>query len=85
MRRTMIYCAQAFWHREGRLVAGEVHQFSSAERAIAGCEILAQGSAGAATYSLTGDPEVDFWEEPQILATFGDVPVPGREDWPEVA
>lgn len=78
MTRKTIYCAQAFWRQNGRLQAGPVHQFMTAERALAGGEILARSCAGAAVYSLTGEPDTDFWDEPVILARHGDAP--GGED-----
>ena len=74
MARKTIYCAQAFWRRDGRLWAGAVHEFLNAERALAGGEILALGATGAAVFSLTGEPDVDYWDEPVVLATFGETP-----------
>lgn len=74
MARKTIYCAQGFWWCDGCLRPGAVHQFLTRERATEGGEILARGAAGAAVYSLTGEPDVDYWDEPVILATFGDAP-----------
>jgi hypothetical protein len=85
MARKTIYCAQAFWRRGGRLQGGQIHQFLNAERAMEGGEILAAGADGAAVFSLTGEPDVDYWDEPVLLATFGNAPgSPGRpapEPW----
>lgn len=85
MARKTIYCAQPFWRRQGRLEAGTVHEFHTEERAMRGGEILARGANGAAVFSLTGDTDVDFWDEPVLIATFGDAPgSPGRpapEPW----
>jgi hypothetical protein len=69
-----IYCAQAFWRRDGRLYGGPVHQFLTADRAVQGGEILAGSADGAAVFTLTGEPDVDYWDEPVILMTIGDAP-----------
>lgn len=74
MAQKTIYCAQAFWTRGNRLVGGEVHQFLNEERAMAGGEALFTGALGVAVFSVEGYPDIDLWEEPKILATFGQVP-----------
>lgn len=74
MARKTIYCAQAFWSRDQQLVGGVVHQFMTEERARAGGEILAGSAHGAAVFSLTGEPDVDFWDEPVLIQTFGQTP-----------
>lgn len=83
MGRKTIYCAQPFWRRQGRLEAGPAHQFLTEERAMIGGEILAGSADGAAVFSLTGEPDVDFWDEPVIIATFGDAPGSGGRPAPE--
>lgn len=74
MAAKTIYCARAFWWRQGRLWGGEVRQFLNEERAIAGAEALYTGAHGVAVFSVTGHPDVDLWEDPQLIATYGDVP-----------
>lgn len=74
MARKTIYCAQAFWPRRGRLKGGEVHQFLSRERAIEGGRALATGAPGVAVFSVNGYPDIDLWDEPRMLETFGEVP-----------
>ena len=74
MARKTIYCAQAFWHRGGRLVGGEVRQFLNEERAMAGGEILLTGADGVAVFSLEGHPDEDLWDEPRMIALLGDTP-----------
>ncbi|KQS55934.1 hypothetical protein ASG17_07740 [Brevundimonas sp. Leaf363] len=85
MARKKIYCAQGFWARSGRLEAGEVHQFLNAERALEGADIIARSADGAAAFSLTGEPDVDFWDEPVILASFGTCPRVTEQTQPEAA
>ena len=85
MARKTIYCAQAFWRPRGRLEGGQVHQFLDEGRALEGGEILAKSAPGAAVFSLTGEPDVDYWEEPKLLATWGDVPAADAFDQTEAA
>lgn len=74
MARKTIYCAQAFWRRNGRLMGGEVRQFLSEERARQGGEILLTGADGVAVFSMEGHPDEDLWEEPRLIAVMGDAP-----------
>jgi hypothetical protein len=74
MARKTIYCAQAFWPRRGRLKGGEVHQFLNRERAVEGGRALATGAPGVAVFSVDGYPDIDLWEDPKLLETFGEVP-----------
>lgn len=84
MARKTIYCAQAFWLRDGRLRGGEVHQFLNEERAREGAEALVTGAHGVAVFSVEGHPDEDLWEEPRLIETFGatpDLSDDGRDDW----
>ena len=74
MASKTIYCAQGFRRVAGRLEAFELHQFSTAERAMEGGAILARWAPGVAVFSLTGQPDVDHWADPELLWTFGDTP-----------
>lgn len=76
MARKTIYCAQAFWRRDGRLVGGEVRQFLNEERARLGGEILLTGADGVAVFSMEGHPDEDLWEEPTLIDVMGDAPSP---------
>lgn len=73
MRKT-IYCAQGFWERGGRLVGGEVYQFSTEERARLGADALMTGCDGVAVFSLEGHPDTDVWEDPVMIDCVGAVP-----------
>ena len=81
MDRTTIYCAQPFWRRQGHLMPGIVHEFRTEERALEGGEILAGAADGVAVFSLTGEPDIDLWGEPVMLATYGLVPNAEHEPW----
>lgn len=71
-----IYCAQAFWRRPTGLFGGTVHQFTNQDRALAGGQALFTGAHGVAVFSVEGYPDIDLWEEPKVIAAFGDVPIP---------
>ena len=77
MARKTIYCAQAFWRRDGRLFGGEVRQFLNEDRALAGADILLTGADGVAVFSLEGHPDEDLWEEPRLIEVMGDAPSVG--------
>lgn len=77
MARKTIYCAQAFWRRDGRLVGGEVRQFLNEDRARQGGEILLTGADGVAVFSMEGHPDEDLWEEPRLIEVMGDAPSVG--------
>lgn len=74
MARKTIYCAQGFWPHRGRLKGGELHQFSTKERALEGGRAIATSAPGVAVFSVDGYPDVDLWDEPKMLETFGEVP-----------
>lgn len=74
MATKTIYCAQGFWWREGHLQGGQVHQFLDADRARQGGEALFTGADGVAVFSVEGYPDVDLWESPRMIETFGEVP-----------
>jgi len=76
MATKTIYCAQPFWRRPTGLYGGTVHQFMTEERALAGGEALFTGAHGVAVFSVEGYPDIDLWEEPKVIATFGEAPVP---------
>lgn len=73
MRKT-VYIAQAFHWIDGQLVPGEFFQYARPERAAAAGERLAGSAPGVAVFSLDGHPDTDAWEDPVILARYGDAP-----------
>lgn len=74
MARKTIYCARAFWKTQSGLEGGRVHQFLTPERAMEGGAILAKSADGVAVFSLTGEPDTDYWDEPKIIERLGDAP-----------
>lgn len=68
------YCAQAFWRDRQKLAQGKFKQFRTEREATATAEIWAKRQVGVVVYAVTGNPEADYWNEPRIVATFGEVP-----------
>ncbi|WP_341020946.1 hypothetical protein [Brevundimonas diminuta] len=83
MARKTIYCAQAFWRRQGRLWGGQVHQFLNRDRAIEGGQALFNGAYGVAVFSVVGYPDTDFWGDPLMIEVFGEVPPVDPDYQPE--
>jgi hypothetical protein len=62
--------------RKGRVDAGPLRMCTSAEAArVAAFRMVEFGTAlGALAFSRTGDPDFGEFDEPEILATVGEVP-----------
>lgn len=74
-RLVEFFCAQTYWRDRHKLARGKVQQFKTMERALEAGERLAWRHAGVVVFSVRGNPEVDYWTEPRIIATHGDVPL----------
>lgn len=85
MAEKTIYCAQGFWRRMGKLCGGQVHHFSTEERAVAGGDALFTGAHGVAVFSVTGYPDIDLWDDPVMIVALGDVPAIEEDAWVEAA
>jgi hypothetical protein len=84
MPRQLRYIAQPF--RDGRPSAP--YRFLCAVDAEAGGEILARSTDGVLVFQQWTDAEAAIFEEPEILAVFGEVPSAalmidgdGRDPW----
>lgn len=71
-----VYCVQAFRGSQKRLVAMSLRQFGYREAALQGAEEIKETVAGCVVFRVRGDPAIDSWDEPEVLATFGLVPEP---------
>ncbi len=74
MARSMQYLAQPYWRRDGGLVPGEPLPFLCAVDAEEGGALLAKSAAGVVAYQQVIDRDASIFEEPEILATWGDLP-----------
>lgn len=71
---TVIYCVETFWRNAGKLERGQLRQFAQPALAEATAKDLAERVPGVLVYSVTGEPAIDFWDEPEVIARYGDVP-----------
>lgn len=70
MRRTLHYFAVEFWPS-----AQVQHRFSCAVDAEEGARILAKLAPGVIAYQQYGDGDCDVWDEPDVLARYGTIPL----------
>lgn len=75
MPRTTIYCVQTYWKDRLRLNMGGLRQFRKEIEARASGERASRRHDGVIVYALSGDPECEFWEEPRVLAAYGETPL----------
>lgn len=69
-----VYCVQPFWWDRRKLSAGRLRQFKQEEDAVQAGLALSLKEVGVLVFSVTGNPEADYWEEPRLLASHGEVP-----------
>lgn len=73
MAARLHYFAKPLFRDGGRWIAGSPMPFLCATDAEAGGQMLARLADGAVVYQQMGQPEFDVWEEPELLALFGEV------------
>ncbi|WP_341020732.1 hypothetical protein [Brevundimonas diminuta] len=73
MARRLHYFARALVRVDGRLQGREPLHFLSAQDAEDGGMMLARLADGAVAYQQLGDPENDIWDDPELLAVYGEV------------
>lgn len=71
---TVIYCVETFWRNGRKLERGQLRQFADPATAQAVGQELGERMPGVLVYSITGEPEADYWDEPEEIARYGDVP-----------
>lgn len=69
-----VYCVQAYRGSQTRLEPGALGEFGYADAALARAEEIRGTVAGCVVFRVSGDPAIDLWGEPEVLATFGLVP-----------
>jgi hypothetical protein len=74
MARCRRYIAQPYWNRAGGIVAGEPYTFLSATDAEEGGAILSRQAVGVLVFQQWVDVEALIFEEPAIIAVYGQVP-----------
>lgn len=73
MSAVTIYCVETYWRNKGRMEKGQLRQFGCPDQALAAGRALSARTAGVLVYRVTGSPKVDYWDEPEILETHGDM------------
>ena len=74
MARQLHYFARPLVLVDGQLQGGERMHFFSAQDAEEGARLLARMAIGAVAYQQLGDAEHDIWDDPELLAIYGEVP-----------
>ena len=74
MSTVTTYISQAFRKEGRRLVADPQQAHKTPEAAMETARRLADRKAGAVAFSVTGNADVDNWEDPVILFKAGELP-----------
>lgn len=70
-----VFCVQTFWRASpSRVERGQLHQFGCRERALETGRVMARRRSGVLVFRVQGEPVSGIWQEPQVLARFGDAP-----------
>lgn len=69
-----IYCVQAYWFDGRKPAHGALKECATEERALALGRRLSRRHYGVMVFSVTGNPEADYWRSPKVLKTYGVVP-----------
>lgn len=69
-----VFCVITYGKKARKLEKGPLRQYGSEPDAVAAAEELARRVAGVVAFSVRGDPTFDFWEEPVVIKTWGEVP-----------
>lgn len=69
-----IFCVQTYWRAGRRLEMGQLRQFADEAPAREAGLALSKRMPAVLVYAITGEPEADFWDEPQLLEKYGAVP-----------
>ncbi len=67
-----VFCVQAYWRDRAKLARGRWREFVSMEAALRAGRAEAGRAPAVVVYRMRGNPQVDYWEEPIILATHGE-------------
>jgi hypothetical protein len=73
MERT-IFVVQPYVRAPSGVAKGHVRRLLSRDAAIRAARAYRGAALGVAVYSVTGNPDADFWREPVLIARSGQVP-----------
>ena len=71
-----VFVVTTFWRdsRKRGVQPGASHHPKDEPSALALGKELARRAGGVVVVKVTGEPSVDYWEDPIVLARYGDVP-----------
>lgn len=69
-----IFCVQTYWRQGRRMEPGQLRQFAAEAEARSVGRSLSRRMPGVIVYSVTGEPEADFWDDALVIARYGDAP-----------
>jgi hypothetical protein len=72
--RSTLYVVQFFTRKGRKLVSDPPLTFKADGEAIGRAELGMKTKAGVLVTEITGDPDADDWDEPEILLTWGELP-----------
>lgn len=70
MARVTVFGVQAYTGR-GELRRGALREYQDRDEALAVGELLAAHVPAVIVFRVTGEPDFDAWEEPQVIARHG--------------
>jgi hypothetical protein len=73
MERT-IYVVQPYVRSPSGPAKGHVRRLLSRDAALRAARAYRGSALGVAVFSVTGNPEADYWREPVLVAQAGTVP-----------
>lgn len=68
------YIVQPFWRDGKGLLAGQAKRIEDEQKALREGELMASRNAGVTVTAFEYDTACDYWGEPVLIATHGDVP-----------
>lgn len=72
MRRQTVFCVQTYKRYGQALTKAVLMQFTSASEAEEVALALVPNSAAVVVYALSGVPDADVWDEPELFAAYGE-------------
>jgi hypothetical protein len=74
MARQTVYIVQPYVGARGRLVEGVLREYGDEGRARQAGAALSAKRAGVLVLAVSCEPDFDQWDEPRVLAAYGETP-----------
>lgn len=69
-----VYCVQTFSGQKGRSERGRLRQYANEPDALRAGRGLKEHASGVVIFSVTGEPDFDWWDDPVVIESHGRVP-----------